>query len=93
MTLLIGQDNPDVLIPVAIKKGKPGDPYATKTLLGWSLNGPLGGTRQHAATTNFVQADQDLSNQLKKFWKIEGCESIAEDRKGLSYEDNQAVAR
>ena len=92
VTLLIGQDNPDVLIPVAIKKGKPGDPYATKTLLGWSLNGPLGGTRQHAATTNFVQADQDLSAQLEKFWKIEGCESLAEDRKGLSYEDKQAVA-
>jgi hypothetical protein len=40
--LLIGQDVPDALVPLDVRRGPKGSPYATKTLLGWSLNGPLG---------------------------------------------------
>ena len=93
VTLLIGQDVPEALIPIDLRRGKPGDPYATKTALGWTLNGPLGGTSSSGrAIANFVQVDHDLSEQLHKFWIIEGQESFADDKRGLSFEDKRAVA-
>ena len=39
--LLIGQDNPELLVPQEIRPGKRGEPYAIKTALGWTMNGPL----------------------------------------------------
>ena len=91
--LLIGQDVPDALIPIDLRRGKPGDPYATKTILGWTLNGPLGGaSSKRKATSNFVQVDHDLNEQLERFWKIEGQDSLVGEKRGLSIEDKRAVS-
>lgn len=38
--ILIGQDNHELLIPYETKIGKSGEPFAFRTLLGWSLCGP-----------------------------------------------------
>ena len=40
--LLIGSNVPQVLQPREIRVGEHRGPYATKTLLGWTVNGPLG---------------------------------------------------
>ena len=40
--LLIGQDNPSVMLPKEVREGGTGAPYATRTILGWTLNGPVG---------------------------------------------------
>ena len=61
VTLLIGQDNPEALVPTDFRKGAAGEPYATKTVFGWTLNGPLGGVRRHVATANFVHVDRELN--------------------------------
>ena len=37
ISILIGQDVPEVLWPLELRKGKEGQPYATRTCLGWSL--------------------------------------------------------
>ncbi|XP_039762487.1 uncharacterized protein LOC120635535 [Pararge aegeria] len=37
--LLIGQDNYHVLLPLQVLEGKPGEPFATLTPLGWCLHG------------------------------------------------------
>ena len=37
--LLIGQDNSQALIPINVARGNPRDPYAVRTLFGWSLHG------------------------------------------------------
>ena len=39
--LLIGQDYPDALVPLATVPGGKGEPYAIKTRLGWTVNGPV----------------------------------------------------
>ena len=64
VTLLIGQDVPKALMPIDLRTGKPGDPYATKTALGWTLHGPLGGRTSSSGTAiaNFVQVNRDFSN-------------------------------
>ena len=43
VSLLIGQDNPWVLIPIEVRQGKMMEPYGIKCCLGWLINGPVGG--------------------------------------------------
>ncbi|KAL0821975.1 hypothetical protein ABMA28_005363 [Loxostege sticticalis] len=38
--LLIGQDNYDLIAPLVCIEGKSGEPYITKTRLGWCVHGP-----------------------------------------------------
>ena len=72
--LIIGMDNPDALMPLEVRRGSKGAPYATKTVLGWLLNGPLGITGQHKATSTFVQADYKLQTQVEAQCKLDACE-------------------
>ena len=41
--ILIGQDNSDALLPLDVRRGAKGEPFAVKTMLGWSINGPARG--------------------------------------------------
>ncbi len=63
--LLIGQDHSDLLIPREVIHGEAGAPYATRTHLGWTVNGQIGTThkKHRTATSSFVTTDT-LQNQL-----------------------------
>ena len=63
--LLIGSDVPQVLQPVEVRESNNGGPFATRTVLGWVLNGPLGRTGPEEATANFVDANANLGKQFK----------------------------
>ena len=95
--LLIGQDNPDLLLPREVRLGDPGDPYATRSILGWTINGPLGlpcgdrRGRRHRATSNFIAMDVTLQEQVERFWKVDDWEALLNERPGTSVEDRQAV--
>ncbi|KAI5636762.1 hypothetical protein NE865_10516 [Phthorimaea operculella] len=39
--ILIGQDFYDLIVPIVVIKGKAGEPYVTKTPLGWCVHGPV----------------------------------------------------
>ena len=66
--LLIGCDVPEVLEPIEIRRSKDGGPYATKTIFGWVVNGPLGRNSSTEHIANYLQAtDANLENQLKNF--------------------------
>lgn len=76
--LLIGQDNAEALIPLEVRRGEPGEPFAVKTLFGWSMNGPVRGASQVKGVVkscNFVtasvQGDTKLDEKLMKWWSIE----------------------
>ncbi|XP_041457552.1 uncharacterized protein LOC121409709 [Lytechinus variegatus] len=63
VSLLIGQDMPEALMPLEIRAGAPGEVYAIRTALGWTLNGPLeneSSLLNHQASSNFVSATGDL---------------------------------
>ena len=47
--LLIGQDNSDALIPLDVRRGSRGEPFAVRTLFGWSVNGSV--SSESAANT------------------------------------------
>ena len=55
--LLIGCDVPEVLEPKEIRRRQDGSPYATRTIFGWVINGPLGrSSTTSCSTVNFVKA-------------------------------------
>ena len=95
--LLIGQDAPDALIPTNVITGKKGEPYATKTVLGWSLNGPLkkkDGTNRVSShfLTAGLTADERLESQVEQFWKLESA-GLYDDERGMSVNDQKVMKK
>ena len=95
--LLIGQDVPEALIPLDVIRGKRGEPYAVRSALGWTVNGPLGvnTTQNHgrSVSSNFVSAktaDQSLNEQLEAFWKIESNGVYGEET-AMSVKDQEVI--
>ena len=43
--LLISQDCPQALVPLSMALGTEGEPFAVRTCLGWTVNGPITGER------------------------------------------------
>ena len=58
--ILIGQDHADALMPLDVRRGGEGQPYAIKTMFGWCLFGcshkPVATTRP--VTSHFLSTDQ-----------------------------------
>ena len=71
--LLIGSDVPVVLQPREVRESRNGGPFATRTILGWVLNGPLGRKGNQISNANFVQANVQLNRQFEQF-----CNPFAE---------------
>ncbi|XP_071085478.1 uncharacterized protein [Haliotis cracherodii] len=88
VTVLIGQDNPLVLTPLEVRSGKADEPYATKTIFGWAINGPLHRGIQQDMTSNFVQVEANLESQVEKFWHLD---NVSDGRSQLSFHDKQVI--
>lgn len=69
--LLIGSDAPRILQPIEVREGKHGGPFATQTVFGWTLNGPLGGKQPKMPTANFIETTADLSKRFEDFCNLE----------------------
>ena len=69
VSTLIGQDVPEALWALELGKGKEGQPYATRTRLGWSLTGPLESESlvEKSALSNLARADDRLDAQVEQF--------------------------
>jgi hypothetical protein len=96
--LLIGQDHPQALKPLEVRCGKDHEPYAVRTVLGWTVNGPVCNTVTSLSTMTtfnaFVQASADvhLESQVERFWKIDSCDDQG-DIKEMSIEDKEVIHR
>ena len=83
--LLIGQDNSEALVPLDVKKGGVGQPFAVKTVLGWSLHGRAsnqsdfcglvcGEKISKKAVCHFImsgQQSESLEAKVNSMWEIE----------------------
>ena len=90
--LLIGSDVPEALQPKEIRPSENGGPFATRTVLGWVLNGPLG----RAATTqvsaaNFVQGSKTLDELFHDFCNLEFSDTFYESKTSMSLNDLKAL--
>ena len=69
VTIMIGQDVPEALSSLELRKGKEGQPYATRTRFGWSLNGPVESEPfvEEPAFSKYVHAEKRLNAQVEQF--------------------------
>ncbi|XP_013402959.1 uncharacterized protein LOC106168462 [Lingula anatina] len=86
--LLIGQDCADLLMPQEVRKGRPGEPYAVLTPLGWAINGPVNQSSHSARSSHFVQQRTELTGDLEKLWALEGANS---EEVGMSVNDHKTL--
>ena len=87
--LLIGQDNPLALTPKEVREGGPGTPYAVRTILGWTLNGPIGNGQTKNVASHFTETDNDLQRLVERFWKID---DIGSNEPAMSISDQKVVS-
>ena len=90
--LLIASNVPQVLQPRGIRVGEHGGPYAAKTLLGWTVNGPLGRlSNRERLCSNFLKAHTVLSQQFETFCNLKFNDS-ADNELAMSRNDLRAVS-
>ena len=89
--LLIGCDVPQALQPREVRPSQNGGPFATRTVLGWVLNGPLGRDEEKLPTSNFVQANQSLEQQFESYCNLDFNDSKYDARPTMSQNDRKAL--
>ena len=92
--LLVGADTPEAFWTLDQRVGKPKEPYAVRTPLGWTLMGPV--SRKQGSTpsfhANFIHLEVDsLEQQLKQFWRVDFGGYLNQDSVGDSVEDLRAL--
>ena len=95
VTILIGSDTPEAFWTMEERRGKRGEPYAVRSLLGWSIQGPAAGNPVNSANVNLLQrevtAEQDvITQQLKEMWNQEFNQPPC-DEKAMSQQDRKAL--
>ena len=71
--ILIGQDHHEALLPLETRRGGKGEPFAVRTLLGWSVNGPVSHRLvSNRVVNNFISAnDATTDNDMQALWDLE----------------------
>ena len=88
--ILIASDVPRALEPLEIKNSENGGPYATRTLLGWAINGPLLRVSKVRCTSNFyVNAEVKLNQVVMDAINRDFSESISDVKTEMSREETQ----
>ena len=93
--LLIGQDYPDALVPLAAVPGGKGEPYAIRTRLGWTVNGPMSVSETRGEQQAFFtqgERYERLDRQLERFWKLESS-GLYDDDRAMSIQDRLVTER
>ena len=92
--LLIGNNVPKATEPWEVINSVNDGPYAVRTVLGWSINGPLrsptGSDDWNQAVSCRVQVTSRLEDQLQKFFSLDFSEQfVFSGEKALSVEDKK----
>ena len=95
VTVLLGQTDADCLIPLDVVQGQKGDPYATRTKLGWTINGPMKMNAERKPKVKNFHAKvrdccEELREEVKEFWKLES-HGLYEDTRMLSEVDKRVL--
>lgn len=71
--LLLGIDAANIIEPLKIRRGRPGEPYAMRTRLGWVCRGRVGFQNEEIVelNLNFLQETDDIASKLGKLFCTE----------------------
>lgn len=89
--ILIGQDNAEALLPLEVRKGSKGQPFAVRTLFGWSVNGPANvkPPLKHSVISHFISANGS-KGQMQSLWNLEH-EDLVGDEYCMSQNEQKVV--
>ncbi|KAJ8020040.1 hypothetical protein HOLleu_41875 [Holothuria leucospilota] len=80
--LLIGADAPEAFWVLEERKGKPKEPYAMRTMLGWSIMGP-GGSGNNRVTSHRIEvSNEQLFQEVEKSWAVENT-GLSEEKDSI----------
>ena len=88
--ILIGQDNSAALLPVDIRRGHVNDPFATLTMMGWSLNGGTHVSVPSHRGTSYATSTTILDEEVYQPCEDEET-SIPQETVGIFKEDQQSI--
>jgi hypothetical protein len=85
--ILIGQSHAEALIPLETRRGNTGDPFAVKTLFGWSINGPVSvtGPASKQIVSHFI-ATSIVDSDFHNSWNTDS-ENLHCEKQSCSVED------
>lgn len=66
--ILIGTNVPSALEPLEVIRSVDGGPFAVKTMLGWTVNGPLGGCTDSPGCQSAVTINRIAAITLDELW-------------------------
>ena len=94
VTLLIGQDCPDALVPLTTVPGARGEPYAIRTRLGWTVSGPVCGHKKSTPSSYFTLHESlgRLHEKVDRFWRLESG-GIFEQEREMSTRDKTVLSQ
>ena len=92
ISVLIGTNIQEAFVPLEVKKGKPNEPLAIRSCLGWSILGrcPSSNIKRQFNLNQICHEEPSLSRQLEEFWKVESYGTNKHEAKPLSVEDRKA---
>ncbi|KAJ8035403.1 hypothetical protein HOLleu_22626 [Holothuria leucospilota] len=90
--LLIGVDVPEVFWVLEERRGRRKEPYAIRSILGWTLIGPIKVNEgQSSFHTHYVKhEDTLLERQVKRFWENDMGDLMIDIQERESIEDRRA---
>ena len=95
--MLIGANVPEAQLHEECRKGRAGEPYAVRTMLGWAVLGPVDAVNSlnsQKVNVNFVKFGSELSDQqMEQFLRLENIEMNKSSRKGMSVEDPESLKK
>ena len=91
VTLLIGQDCPEALIPLTTVPGRKGEPYAVRTRLGWSVSGPVSNSVARLSS-HYISNEGLLQEKVDCFWKLESSGIYEQEYKEKPMSDTAVQA-
>ena len=89
--ILIGMDNAHVQIPLEVRTGPASNlPYATRSVFGWSLCGPVPGVSgaPKKVYSHFVKLEQ-INQQIENLWNVEV--NYGDEKSSWSSDDHKVI--
>ena len=97
VTILIGANVPEAQVHEECRRGRSGEPYAVRTVLGWAVLGPVNvanSSSSQVANVNFVKYGDELSDQqMRQFLRLNDIDMNRSSKKAMSVEDQEALKR
>ena len=89
--LIIGQDHCELLVPLETKVGKSMEPFACRTKLGWTANGPSFpiSPASKSVVSHFI-CKSSLEDKVEQLWSVEN-EGLVRDCPSWSVDDQKVI--